>query len=165
MSRAERTVWRDGEFVSWDDATVHILAQSLQRGSLAFDYMSVHEARGGVAVFRLEEHVARLFKTCSIMGLPIAYSPDELVESCADTVRRNPGANSLKISALIPSIEADLVPRNPRVGVFICAYDVATDILGRRGCGLLRWSRADRRGRVPVRLPSVCPAWPGNSGR
>ena len=138
MSRAERTVWRDGEFVSWDDATVHILAQSLQRGSLAFDYMSVHQARGGVAVFRLEEHVARLFKTCSIMGLPIAYSPDELVESCADTVRRNPGANSLKISALIPSIEADLVPRNPRVGVFICAYDVATDILGEEDAGGVR---------------------------
>ena len=128
MSRVERTVWRDGEFVSWDDATVHILAQSLQRGSLAFDFMSVHRARRGVAVFRLEDHVARLFKTCSIMGLPIAYGADELVRGCAETVRRNPGATSLKISALIPSIEVELVPRNPRVGVFICAYDAATDI-------------------------------------
>ena len=114
----------------WGDATVHILAQSLQRGSLAFDYMSVHRARRGVAVFRLHEHVARLFNTCSIMGLPIAYSQQELVEGCAETVRRNPGATSLKISALIPSVEAELVPRNPRVGVFICAYDVGTDLFG-----------------------------------
>lgn len=130
MKRVERTVWRDGEFVPWDDANVHILAQSLQRGSLAFDFMSVHQARRGVAVFRLEDHVARLFKTCAIMGLPIAYSQAELVEGCAETVRRNPGATSLKISALIPSIEAELVPRNPRVGVFICAYDLESDILG-----------------------------------
>ena len=130
MNEVARSVWRDGEFVPWREATVHILAQSLQRGSLAFDYMSVHRARKGVAVFRLRDHIARLFKTCSIMGLPIAYSPEELVEGCAETVRRNPGATSLKISALIPSIEAELVPRNPRVGVFICAYDIATDLFG-----------------------------------
>lgn len=130
MKPVDRVVWRDGEFVPWGDATVHILAQSLQRGSLAFDFMSVHQAQRGVAVFRLRDHVARLFKTCSIMGLPIAYSPAELVEGCAETVRRNPGATALKISALIPSIEAELVPRNPRVGVFICAYDIGADLFG-----------------------------------
>lgn len=130
MNTGNRTVWRDGEFVPWADATVHILAQSLQRGSLAFDFMSVHQARKGVAIFRLQDHVERLFKTCSIMGLPIAYSSTDLVHGCAETVRRNPGATSLKISALIPSIEADLVPRDPRVGVFICAYDIETDIFG-----------------------------------
>ena len=96
VSGVERTVWRDGEFVSWEDASVHILAQSLQRGSLAFDFMSVHQAKRGVAVFRLQDHVARLFKTCSIMGLPIAYSQAELVDGCVETVRRNPGATSLK---------------------------------------------------------------------
>ena len=132
---AERTVWRGGDFVRWNDATVHILAQSLQRGSLAFDFMSVHRARQGTAVFRLEEHVARLFSTCSIMGLPIEYGRAELVEGCAETVRRNPGATSLKISALIPSIEAGLVPRDPRVEVFICAYDAATDLGGAADAG------------------------------
>ena len=130
MSAVDRVVWRDGDFVPWRDATVHILAQSLQRGSLAFDYMSVHQAQRGTAVFRLQDHVARLFKTCSIMGLPIAYTPAELVEGCAETVRRNPGATALKISALIPSIEAELVPRNPRVGVLICAYDIQSDLFG-----------------------------------
>ena len=133
MNEIGRIVWRDGEFVPWGDATVHILAQSLQRGSLAFDYMSIHRTRKGVAVFRLEDHVARLFRTCSIMGLPIAYSQAELVEGCTETVRRNPGATSLKISALIPSIEAELVPRDPRVGVFICAYDIGKDIFGEEG--------------------------------
>ena len=129
MKGTDRVVWKDGDFVPWSDATVHILAQSLQRGSLAFDYMRIHRARQGIAIFRLRDHVARLFKTCSIMGLPIAYKPVDLIAACAETARRNPGATSLKISALIPSIEADLVPRNPRVGVFICAYDIERDIL------------------------------------
>jgi branched-chain amino acid aminotransferase len=133
VSVVDRIVWRDGEFVRWGDATVHILAQSLQRGSLAFDYMSVHQAKRGVAVFRLADHIERLFKTCALMGLPIAYEPVELVEGCAETVRKNPGATSLKISALIPSVEAELVPQQPRVGVFICAYDSKTDIVDRLG--------------------------------
>lgn len=141
MSGVQRWVWRDGEFVRWEDATVHILAQSLQRGSLAFDYMSVHEARRGTAVFRLADHVDRLFGTCDLMGLPIAYTRAELIEGCAAAVRRNPGSKSLKISALIPSIEAELVPQDPRVGVFICAYDVVADVIEQHG-GTPRWGNA-----------------------
>ncbi|MDE0350588.1 MAG: aminotransferase class IV [Gammaproteobacteria bacterium] len=141
MSGVQRWVWRDGEFVRWEDATVHILAQSLQRGSLAFDYMSVHEARRGTAVFRLADHVDRLFRTCDLMGLPIAYTREELIEGCAAAVRRNPGSKSLKISALIPSIEAELVPQDPRVGVFICAYDVVADVIEQHG-GTPRWGNA-----------------------
>ncbi len=141
MTAVDRWVWRDGEFVRWGDATVHILSQSLQRGSLAFDYTSVHEARGGVAVFRLADHIDRLLGTCAIMGLPIAYTRDELIDACAATVRRNSGSKSLKISALIPSIEAELVPQDPRVGVFICAYDVVADVIEQHG-GTPRWSTA-----------------------
>ena len=126
-----RTIWRDGEFIAWDDATVHVLSQSLQRGSLAFDYLSVHTARRGVAVFRLRDHIQRLERTCGIVGLPLHHGVDVLVEACAETVRRNPGAKSVKISALIPSIEVELVPQDPRVSVFIAAYDGDRDIADR----------------------------------
>ena len=126
-----RTIWRDGEFIAWDDATVHVLSQSLQRGSLAFDYLSVNDTPQGVAVFRLRDHIARLATTCRIVGLPLEHDVDILVEACAETVRRNPGAKSIKISALIPSIEAELVPQDPRVSVFIAAYDGNRDIIDR----------------------------------
>ena len=126
-----RTIWRDGEFIAWDDATVHVLSQSLQRGSLAFDYLSVHDTPRGVAVFRLRDHIERLARTCRIVGLPLEHGVDLLVEACAETVRRNPGAKSIKISALIPSIEAELVPQDPRVSVFIAAYDGDSDIIDR----------------------------------
>lgn len=129
MSEVNRLIWRDGEFVKWADATVHVLAQSLQRGSLAFDYMSVHQTARGQAVLKLPEHIARLLETCRIMGIPLTYSQDELVAACIETVSRNPGSYSLKISALIPSIEVELVPQDPRVSVFIAAYDGLKDII------------------------------------
>ena len=123
----DRKIWRDGEFIAWEDATVHVLAQSLQRGSLAFDYISVHEARRGTAIFRLRDHIERLETTCRIVGLPLEYAVDELVDACAETVRRNPGAKSVKISALMPSVEAELIPENPHVAVYIAAYDSDRD--------------------------------------
>ena len=127
----ERTIWRDGEFVAWQDATVHVLAQSLQRGSLAFDYLSVHRTPRGVAVFRLRDHIERLVRTCQIVGLPLGYECPELMDACAEAVRRNPGATSIKISALIPSIEVELVPQDARVAVFIAAYDSDADIIAK----------------------------------
>ena len=58
-TRVNRPIWIDGEFVPWSEATVHILSHSLQRGSLVFDYMSVHATARGSAIFRLREHVQR----------------------------------------------------------------------------------------------------------
>ena len=49
----ERRIWVDGRLVPWGDATLHLLAHSVARGSLVFDYMSVHETPRGPAVFRL----------------------------------------------------------------------------------------------------------------
>ena len=127
----ERTIWHDGHFVAWRDATVHVLAQSLQRGSLAFDYLSVYETPRGSAAFRLRDHVERLATTCRIVGLPLGYTVETLVDAAAETVRRNPGAKSVKISALIPSVEVELVPQDERVSVFIAAYDSGPDIIAR----------------------------------
>ena len=125
----DRVIWRDGEFVAWRDATVHVLAQSVQRGSLAFDYLSVRQAKRGTALFRLRDHVERLLRTCRIVGLPLGYDADTLVDACAATVRRNAGASSVKISVLIPSVEVELIPQDERVAVFIAAYDNQADII------------------------------------
>ena len=81
---------------------MHVLAQSLQHGSLAFDYLSVHAAKRGAAMFRVRDHVQRLLRTCHLVGLPFRYGTDQLVDACAETVRRNPGAKSVKISAPHP---------------------------------------------------------------
>jgi len=88
LTMTDRKIWRDGHFIDWEDATVHVLAQSLPRGSLAFDYISVHGARRGTAIFRLRDHIERLATTCRIVGQPLAYPVDALVDACVATVQR-----------------------------------------------------------------------------
>jgi len=123
-----RQIWLDGELVPWERATVHVLSHSHQRGSLIFDYMSVHETPRGPAVFRLREHVQRLLRSAKLVGLPLALGAPEIEAAILDTVRANPGARAVKVSAYLPSIEVDVVPLDPRVSVAIAAYDPDADV-------------------------------------
>lgn len=129
MATNNRVIWRDGTFIDWRDATVHVLSQSMQRGSLAFDYISVYDTDKGPVVFRLSDHLERLANTCRLVGLPLAQGTEELHEACLLTVRENPGAKSIRISAVLASIEPELIPMDPHLTVFIAAYDSQADII------------------------------------
>jgi branched-chain amino acid aminotransferase len=115
--------------VPWAEATVHVLSHSLQRGSLVFDYTSVHQTPRGPAIFRLREHLERFLRSVSVVGLPLQLGLDELLAASRATVRANPGANAFKISAYLPSIEVDVVPMDERVSVAIAAYDSLRDVV------------------------------------
>jgi len=127
-SGPDREIWLDGTFVPWERATVHVLSHSLQRGSLVFDYMSVHETPRGPAVFRLGEHVERLLHSADLVGLPLRRDADGIAAAILETIRRNPGARAVKVSAYLASIEVDVVPLDDHVTVSIAAYDPKTDI-------------------------------------
>ena len=124
----DRQIWIDGEFVPWEQATVHVLSHSLQRGSLIFDYMSVHETARGEAVFRLTEHVERFLHSAELVGLPLGLTGPAIEAAVIDTVRRNPSARAVKVSAYLPSIEVDVVPLDDHVSVAIAAYDPKADV-------------------------------------
>ena len=126
-----RRIWIDGELVPWEKATVHVLSHSLQRGSLIFDYMSVHETPRGPAVFRMGDHVKRLLRSAELIGLPLARSAEEIGAAIVETVRANPGSSAVKVSAYLPAIEIDVVPADPRMSVAIAAYDPGADIAAR----------------------------------
>lgn len=127
----DRLIWVDGVLRPWAQVTVHVLAHSHQRGSLVFDYMSVHQAPQGAAVFRLQPHVERFFHSCALMGLPVAQSPAFLMDAICETVRANPGAKAVKISAYFASVEIDVVPIDTHVTIAIAAYDPKADISDR----------------------------------
>jgi branched-chain amino acid aminotransferase len=127
-SAGHRQIWIDGELIPWERATVHVLSHSLQRGSLIFDYMSVYETPRGPAVFRMPEHVARLLHSAELVGLPLALGARAIEAAILNTIRANPGATAVKVSAYLPSIEVDVVPLDPHVAVAIAAYDPQTDI-------------------------------------
>jgi branched-chain amino acid aminotransferase len=91
MSRLSATqwIWRDGEFIPWADATVHVLSHSMQFGSAAFEGIRCYSTPKGPAVFRLREHLERLVTSVRIYRIELAYSVDELLEAACEVVRRN----------------------------------------------------------------------------
>lgn len=121
----ERRVWRDGQIV--DQPMISALAHAMQRGSLVFDVLSFHDisTRGrGVCVFRLREHVARLLRSCALVGLRCDYTEDQLVAGTRAAVAATGlRAGLIRLSAFVATVEADLVPRDAPVSVVIAAYD------------------------------------------
>ncbi|NOZ28279.1 MAG: branched-chain amino acid transaminase [Chloroflexi bacterium] len=82
-------IWFDGEFVPWADAKVHVLSHALHYGSSVFEGIRAYETPKGVAIFRLEPHVKRLMNSCKIAHMPVPYTPEQISEAIAETVRRN----------------------------------------------------------------------------
>lgn len=91
MSRITETqwIWRDGHFIPWADATVHVLSHSMQFGSSAFEGIRCYSTPKGPAIFRLREHLARLLHSCKIYRMEVPYSIDQLVEASRDLIARN----------------------------------------------------------------------------
>ncbi|MFW5876319.1 MAG: branched-chain amino acid transaminase [Myxococcota bacterium] len=83
-------IWFDGELIPWDQARVHVLTHTLHYGLGAFEGIRCYEMRdGSSAVFRLTDHIRRLFDSAHIMSLPMRWSQQEVVEACLETVRAN----------------------------------------------------------------------------
>lgn len=128
----DRRIWIDGTLVPWQSATVHLLSHSLARGSLVFDYLSVHATPRGAAIFRLAEHLERFQRSVGIVGLPMRHSFDELFAGARAVVCANPGAKALKVMAYVPSEEVDVVPMDETVAVAMAAYDPVADVILRK---------------------------------
>jgi branched-chain amino acid aminotransferase len=79
----------DGELVDWADAKIHILTHTLHYGSGVFEGIRAYETSRGPAIFRLEDHIRRLFDSAKIFMIEVPYTPEELVEATIETVRVN----------------------------------------------------------------------------
>ncbi|HVL33009.1 MAG TPA: branched-chain amino acid transaminase [Actinomycetota bacterium] len=80
-------IWMDGKLIPWDEARIHVLTHSLHYGSGVFEGIRAYETRKGPAIFRLTDHIARLYRSAKIFTIEIPYTPEELVEACKDVVR------------------------------------------------------------------------------
>ena len=127
----QRKIWINGNYINWEDAQVHILSHSHQRGSLIFGFIPIFDNEGVVSIFRLNDHIDRLFNSCISAGIPLDYSFEEIYFAIKDTVRKNPGSKFVKISVYISSIEVDVVPQDPFSTVAIAAYDPQEDIISK----------------------------------
>lgn len=82
-------IWRNGELVDWDKAQVHVLAHVLHYASSVFEGIRAYATPAGPAVFCLHEHVERLFQSCRIIRLPMAWTPAQIAAAIRDTIRAN----------------------------------------------------------------------------
>jgi branched-chain amino acid aminotransferase len=83
-------VWLDGRFVPWDEANVHILTHSLHYGLAVFEGIRCYRCDDGrSAVFRLREHMTRLYRSAHIMQLAVPFAQDAVEKAVLDALRVN----------------------------------------------------------------------------
>src|SRR5215469_10705398 len=83
-------IWRNGKFIAWDDARVHVLSHVIHYGSSVFEGIRCYETATGPAIFRLREHVRRLADSAKIYRMDkLGYSQEELANAMVELVRVN----------------------------------------------------------------------------
>ena len=91
MSMADRdgVIWYDGKLVPWRDATTHVLTHTLHYGMGVFEGVRAYKTPRGAAIFRLQAHTDRLFRSAHILGMKIEYSKDTINDAVRAAVREN----------------------------------------------------------------------------
>ena len=89
MLEATKKIWMDGQFVDWDKARVHVLSHTLHYGLGAFEGIRCYDTAHGPAVFRLQDHLNRLFDSAHIAGMKVPFSKQEILQATIDTIKVN----------------------------------------------------------------------------
>jgi branched-chain amino acid aminotransferase len=126
-------IWMDGKLVKWDNATVHILTHSLHYGLGVFEGIRSYKTKKGSAIFRLDEHVERLFNSAHIFLLKVPYSKEEIKRAIIETIR----VNKIKECYIRPLVyigygAMGLYPRGNPVNVSIAVWSWGS-YLGEKG--------------------------------
>ena len=117
-------IWIDGNMVDWKDANIHVLSHVVHYGTSVFEGIRAYKNDKGVAVFRLKEHVQRLFDSAKIYKIDIPYTQEEIEEAILETVR----VNDLNGCYIRPIVfrgygELGVNPLNCPVNVVIAAWE------------------------------------------
>ena len=155
MDKTEK-IWMDGKFVDWDEAKIHVLTHALHYATAVFEGIRCYDTVNGPAVFRLRDHVGRLFNSAKMHMMKIPYSTEEITKAIKDAVK----VNKVKECYIRPIVfygynEMGLNPRKNPVNVAIAAWPWGT-YLGEEGlkngvrCKISSWIRIDTRTLPPL---------------
>ena len=89
MTFGQGKLWYDGKFVDWADATCHVLSHVVHYGSAVFEGLRCYKTKNGPAVFRLDDHLNRLYDSAKIYRMDIPYTKEQFARAILDTVRDN----------------------------------------------------------------------------
>ncbi|MBT5542059.1 MAG: branched-chain amino acid transaminase [Gammaproteobacteria bacterium] len=84
-----KNIWFNGELVPWESAQIHVLSYALHYGSAVFEGIRAYSTNNGTKIFRLDEHIKRLFNSAKIYRMNIAYSQQEIMEACKTIITTN----------------------------------------------------------------------------
>lgn len=88
MIKAKK-IWIDGELVDWDEAKIHVLTHAFHYGTAVFEGIRCFSTENGPAIFRLKDHIRRLFDSAKIYMMQIPYTFDEVIDAAGSTVEAN----------------------------------------------------------------------------
>lgn len=118
----------DGRLVPWSEASVHVLSQSIQRGSLVFDVMPCYATPRGPTLLGFREHTERFCRSAELMAMDLPLDLEGLLKAISETVQANPGTDMVKISAFNAGFSLDVLPSDAHPSIAIAAFGLV-DVL------------------------------------
>lgn len=117
-------IWFDGQFVPWGEAKVHVLSHVLHYGSSVFEGIRCYNTASGPAVFRLPEHLKRLYNSCKVYRMEVPFTPEQMSQAIRQTVTQN----GLKACYIRPLVfrgygQLGVEPRTCPVNVIVAAWE------------------------------------------
>jgi branched-chain amino acid aminotransferase len=89
VMKSSNWIWKNGEWVPWAEAQVHVLSHALHYGSSVFEGMRAYDSHRGTVIFRGRAHLERLLHSARVYHMAFPYDVDALSKACAETVVRN----------------------------------------------------------------------------
>ena len=122
--KATEKIWHNGKYVRWDDARIHVLSHVVSYGTAVFEGLRCYQTKQGPAIFRLRDHLARLFDSARVYRMDIPYTLDELASVSQELVRINKmGACYVKPIVLRGYGEAGVNPFPCPIEVFMACWE------------------------------------------
>ncbi len=124
MDDRDGVIWLNGELVPWREARVHVLTHTLHYGMGVFEGVRAYQTDRGTAVYRLQDHTARLFRSAHILGMPMPYDRETLNEAQRIVVRENGLASAyIRPMCFYGSEGMGLRADNLRVHAMVAAWE------------------------------------------
>ena len=89
MADYSKYIWHNGKVIPWEDAKVHVMSHVLHYGSGVFEGIKCYNTDSGPQIFRLDDHIDRLFASAKAYGMKVQTSKKEIIDGCKDIVRAN----------------------------------------------------------------------------
>lgn len=117
-------IWFNGELTQWENAQVHVLTHAIHYGSSVFEGIRVYDTPDGSKVFRLKDHVQRLFDSAKIYRMDIPFSQEQITRACKQAVASNNLQSAyLRPIAFYGNVGLGLTPPKVPVEVAVAAFE------------------------------------------